>query len=108
MNNDEAVVEEIRMSDLHASDENLVRSSGGGGEVRDLARSLGSDCDATAGTQGLDLGTESELPEIVDGEESRNEVFAKEVRDGARNARAERGIGGSEESRRTGPGRGGG
>lgn len=107
MNNDEAVVEEIRMSDLHASDENLVCSASGG-EVRDLARSLGSDSDATAGTQGLDLGTESELSEIVDGEESRNKVFAKEVRDGARNASAERGIGGSEESRRTGPGSGGG
>lgn len=107
MNNDKAVVEEIRMSDLHASYENLVRSAAGG-EVRDLARSLGSDGDATAGTQGLDLGTESELSEIVDGEESRNKVFAKEVRDGTRNARAERGIRGSEESRRTGPGRGGG
>ena len=104
MNNDETIVEEIWMSNLHSSDEDLT---GGGGKVSRLGP-LGSDGDATACAQGLDLGTESELPEIFDGEEARYNVFPEEVRDGARGACTERGIGGSEESGGTGPGCGNG
>lgn len=67
---------------------------------------IGGYGDATAWTQGLDLSAESEFPEIIDGEEAGNDVFAKEVRNGAREACAERGVGGSEDSGRTGPGNG--
>lgn len=65
---------------------------------------IGGYGDATAWTQGLDLSAESEFPEIIDGEEAGNDVFAKEVRNGAREACAERGVGGSKNSGRTGPG----
>lgn len=65
---------------------------------------IGGYGDATAWTQGLDLSAESEFPEIIDGEEAGNDVFAEEVWNGAREACAERGVGGSKNSGRTGPG----
>jgi len=65
---------------------------------------LGGNSDATACTQGLNLGAESKFLEIIDGEEAGNGVFAEEVGDGARKAGAERGIGGSEDCGRAGPG----
>ncbi|KAF1867429.1 hypothetical protein Lal_00049858 [Lupinus albus] len=80
VNDDHAVVEEIRLCDLHASDEDLC--SGGGVGV--WMNRMRGDGDATSWTQGLDLGSECESPEII-------------------NARAEGGVGGSKDGRRTGP-----
>lgn len=53
MNNHHAVVEEIRLRDLHPSDKDLSTSSCAGLSI-DRIR---GDGDATAWTQGLDLGT---------------------------------------------------
>ncbi|KAF5480807.1 hypothetical protein F2P56_001520 [Juglans regia] len=103
VNHHQAVVEKIRLSDLHSSDEDL----GSGGEAAILGP-FGGDGDASAWAQRLDPGTESKLPEIVDREDARNNVFSEEVRDGARDTGTEGGIGGSEESVGTGPGHGGG
>jgi len=64
---------------------------------------LGCNSNAPTWTQRLNLGAESKFPEIIDGEEAGNGVFAEDVRDGARKAGAERGIGGSEDCGRTGP-----
>lgn len=94
-----AVVEEIRLRDLHASDEDL-RGGAGAGVRMDRVRGDGY---ATAWTQGLDLGAKSKSPEILDGEEAGNDVLAEEVGDGAREASAEGGVGGSEDGGRTGP-----
>lgn len=69
---------------------------------------LRGNSDATSCTQGLNLDAESKFLEIIDGEEAENDVFAEEVRDGARNAGAERGIGGSKDCGRNIPGRGSG
>ena len=101
VNDDHAVVEEIWLRDLHAADENL-----GGGGVR-LDR-IGGDGDAAARTQRFYLGPESEPPKVIDGEEAWNDVLAEKVRNGAREAGAEGGVGGSEDGGRTGPGGGSG
>lgn len=99
VNHHEAIVEEIGLRDLHASDENLgVRSVV-------LLERLGGDGDTASRAQGLDLRTESQPPEILDGEKSGDYVLSEEVGNGAREASTERGIGGSEQSRRSVPGR---
>lgn len=102
MNHDHAVVEQIRLRDLHASDEDL-RSDGGAGVVIDR---FGGNGDASSRTQGLDLGAKRKFPQIIDGEETWNDVLAEEIRHGARKASPERGIRRSEDSGRTIPGRG--
>lgn len=88
MNNHHAVVEEIRLRDLHPSDKDLSTSSCAGVSI-DRIR---GDGDATAWTQGLDLGTKSKSPQIKNCEETRNNVLTKEVRDRAREAGAEGGV----------------
>lgn len=90
VNENDPIVEEIRTSDLDATDEDFRH-----GVVLALGESYG---DATAGTSHFDFGTEIEFAKVMDGEEAGNEVLSKERRNRAREARAERGIGGSEES----------
>lgn len=91
VNHQEAIVEEIWLRDLHASDEDLgVRS------VVVLER-LGGDGDTPARAQRLDLRTESQPPEIFDGEKSRDYVLSEEVWNGTREASPERRVGRSEE-----------
>lgn len=101
VNDDEAVVEQIRLRDLHAPDEHLRRRR------FILVESLRCDRDATARAECLDLRAKRKLPKIVGGEEAGNEVLTEEVLDGAGDTGEERGVGGSEESRRTGPAGGG-
>lgn len=67
MNNHHAVVEEIRLRDLHPSDKDLSTSSCAGLSI-DRIR---GDGDATAWTQGLDLGTKRKSPHIINCEETR-------------------------------------
>lgn len=61
MNNHHAVVEEIGLRDLHPSEKDLSTSSCAGLSI-DRIR---GDGDATAWTQGLDLGTKSKSPHII-------------------------------------------
>lgn len=84
MNHHKAIVEEIGLRDLHASDEDL------GSCGADIVEALAGDSDTTARTQGLNLRTEGKLPEIVDSEEARHYVLPEEVRDRARDASPER------------------
>ena len=102
VDDDEAVVEEIGTRHLHSIDEDLGRGDG----VVSVLGPLGGDGNAAAWAQGLDLRAERELPEIVDGESARNEVFAEDVGDGAGVTGPKGGVGGSEESGGTGPGHG--
>ena len=88
MNNHHAVVEEIRLRDLHPSEKDLSTSSCAGLSI-DRIR---GDGDATAWTQGLDLGTKRKSPHIINCEETRNNVLTKEVREREREAGAEGGI----------------
>lgn len=67
MNNHHAVVEEIRLRDLPPSEKDLSTSSCAGLSI-DRIR---GDGDATAWTQGLDLGTKSKSPHIINCEETR-------------------------------------
>lgn len=97
VNDDEAVVEQIRLRDLHASDEHLRRRH------FILVEPLRCDRNATAGAESLDLRAKRELPKIVGVEEAGDEVLTEEVLDGAGDTGEERRVGGSEESRRTGP-----
>lgn len=98
VDNQEAVVEEIRTSDLNTADEDFCGVGliiGGGGN-----------CDAAAGVHSLDFGAESEFFEVFMREQAWNDVFTEETSDGAGSSTTSSngGIVGSKESGRTVPG----
>lgn len=90
VDDDETVVEEIRLHDLHSVDEDF--SCG-----RRVAGSGGGDGEAAVGGEGLDFSAEGKPAEEMDGVEAEDSVFLEEERGGARWACEERGVRGGED-----------
>lgn len=95
VDDDEAVVEEVRARDLDSVDEDLFLLVGGDGQ-------------AAVWSQCLDFGSENEGFQEVDGVKARERELLEEEREGARGTGEEGGVGGGKHGEGSGGGKVGG